>query len=60
MIKLRKALDVIILSPMVGLVTGILCSATVIVVMGMGGCIPRDPAPGRSPDPYHSTVSVVR
>lgn len=55
-VRLRKFLDVVITSPMVGLAVGLLCSGALIGAMTLGGCIPRDPVPGRSPNPSHTVV----
>lgn len=53
----RKLLDVVILSPTAGLITGVLCSGALIVTMGVAGCIPRDPHPERTPSPYTSCAT---
>jgi multisubunit Na+/H+ antiporter MnhB subunit len=53
-IRLRKILDVIINAPMVGLITGVLCSGAIVAIMITCGWAPRDEHPERTPTPMVS------
>lgn len=57
MIWLRKIIDTIIAAPLIGLATGLVCSGALIVTMTIGGCIPRDPHPERTPTPMVSCAN---